>query len=66
MMSGFPDEIMAQQELTPQIPILPKPFAPRRLLTAIENVLANPHSARTVASFAATAQLSNPRQVNGS
>jgi two-component system cell cycle sensor histidine kinase/response regulator CckA len=66
MMSGFPDEIMAQQELTPQIPILPKPFAPKRLLTAIENVLANPHSARTVASFAATAQLSNPRQVNGS
>src|SRR6202158_2941329 len=42
MMSGFPDEIMAQRDLTPQIPILPKPFLPKRLLIAIEEVLANP------------------------
>jgi two-component system cell cycle sensor histidine kinase/response regulator CckA len=59
MMSGFPDEIMAQQELTPQIPILPKPFAPKRLLLAIEDVLKNPQSERTVASFAGPAQLHN-------
>jgi DNA-binding NtrC family response regulator len=52
MMSGFPDQIMAQQELTPQIPILAKPFLPKRLLTAIEDVLANPQPARTVASLA--------------
>jgi two-component system, cell cycle sensor histidine kinase and response regulator CckA len=52
MMSGFPDEIMVQQELTPQIPILPKPFPPKQLLTAIEEVLANPQSERTVANLA--------------
>jgi two-component system, cell cycle sensor histidine kinase and response regulator CckA len=54
IMSGFPDEIMVQQELTPQIPILAKPFAPKRLLTAIEDVLANPQSERTVAGLAET------------
>ena len=43
-MSGFPDEIMVQKELTPQIPILPKPFPPERLLAAIEDVLADPQS----------------------
>jgi len=59
MMSGFPDEIMAQQELTPQIPILPKPFAPKRLLRAIEDVLANPQSERTVTSLAEPIQLHN-------
>jgi two-component system cell cycle sensor histidine kinase/response regulator CckA len=52
MMSGFPDEIMAQQGLTPQIPILAKPFPPSRLLTMIEDVLANPQLNRTVASLA--------------
>ena len=52
MMSGFPDEITAQQELTPQIPILPKPFPPKRLWEAIEDVLANPKSERTVVSLA--------------
>ncbi len=52
MMSGFPDEILAQQELTPQIPILPKPFSPKRLLAAIEDVLANPKLERTVANLA--------------
>ena len=52
MMSGFPDEITARQDLTPQIPILAKPFPPKRLLIAIEDVLANPRSERTVTSFA--------------
>jgi hypothetical protein len=52
MMSGFPDEIMAQQELTPQIPILAKPFRPKRLLIAIEEVLANPQWERTAARLA--------------
>jgi two-component system cell cycle sensor histidine kinase/response regulator CckA len=52
MISGFPDEIMAQQELTPQIPILAKPFRPKRLLIAIEAVLANPRSERTVTALA--------------
>ena len=59
IMSGFPDEIMVQQELTPQIPILAKPFAPKRLLTAIEDVLANPQSERTVAGLAEPVQLHN-------
>jgi hypothetical protein len=49
MMSGFPDEIMAQQGLTPLIPILQKPFPPKRLSSLIESVLANPQSERTVA-----------------
>jgi two-component system cell cycle sensor histidine kinase/response regulator CckA len=53
MMSGFPDVIIAQRGLTPQIPILSKPFPPKRLLIAIEEGLANPRSERTVASFAA-------------
>lgn len=51
MMSGFPDEIMAQQGLTPLVPILQKPFPPKRLWIAIEDVLANPQSERTVASL---------------
>src|SRR2546422_4312634 len=51
MMSGFPDEIMAQQGLTPLVPILRKPFPPKRLVTAIEEVLANPQSKRTIASL---------------
>jgi len=59
IMSGFPDEIMVQQELTPQIPILAKPFAPKRLLTAIEDVLANPQSERTVAGLVEQVQLHN-------
>ena len=65
IMSGFPDEIMAQQELTPQIPILAKPFAPKRLLTAIEDVLANPQSERTVVGLAEPVQLAPMRPVNG-
>ena len=59
MMSGFPDEIMVQQELTPHIPILPKPFPPKRLWEAIEDVLANPQSDRTVASLADPALSNN-------
>jgi two-component system cell cycle sensor histidine kinase/response regulator CckA len=53
LMSGFPDEIMAQQGLTPSVPILRKPFPPKRLLNAIEDVLANPQTERTVASLVA-------------
>src|SRR5205823_13639231 len=51
MMSGFPDEVMAQRGLTPLVPMLRKPFPPKRLLNAIEEVLANPQSERTVASL---------------
>jgi two-component system cell cycle sensor histidine kinase/response regulator CckA len=51
MMSGFPDEIMAQQGLTPSVPILRKPFLPKKLLATIEEVLAHPQSERTVASL---------------
>jgi DNA-binding response OmpR family regulator len=57
MMSGFPDEILMQQELTPQIPILAKPFLPKRLLTAIEAVLGNPQSERSVASVAQSVRM---------
>jgi hypothetical protein len=56
---------MVQQELPPQIPILAKPFLPKRLLIAIEDVLANPQSERTIASLAETVPLSMVRQVNG-
>jgi two-component system, cell cycle sensor histidine kinase and response regulator CckA len=65
MMSGFPDEIMAQQEMTPQIPILAKPFLPKRLLIAIEDVLANPQTERTVASLAEPVPR-RPAAANGS
>src|SRR5437016_13526412 len=51
MMSGFPDEVMAQRGLTPLVPMLRKPFAPKRLLRTIEEVLANPQSERTIASL---------------
>src|SRR6266850_2595153 len=51
MMSGFPDEIMAQQGLTPSVPILRKPFLPKRLLSAIQEVLETPQSQRTIASL---------------
>lgn len=51
MMSGYPDEVMAQQGLTPAIPILRKPFQPKRLLNTIEEVLANPQSERTIATL---------------
>jgi len=51
MMSGFPDEVMAQHGLTPLVPILRKPFLPKRLLRTIEEVLANPQSERTIASL---------------
>jgi two-component system cell cycle sensor histidine kinase/response regulator CckA len=60
MMSGFPDELMVQQELTPQIPILAKPFLPKRLLTEVENVLANPQPERTVSSLAEPPRLQRP------
>src|SRR6266699_5923151 len=49
MMSGFPDEVMAQRGLVPLAPMLQKPFPPQQLLNTIEQVLANPQSARTVA-----------------
>jgi two-component system cell cycle sensor histidine kinase/response regulator CckA len=65
MMSGFPDEIMVQQELTPQIPILAKPFQPKRLLGAIEDVLADPKRDRTLASLAESGQAAHPMAVNG-
>jgi DNA-binding NtrC family response regulator len=58
MMSGFPDEVMAQQGLTPLVPILQKPFPPERLLSAIEDVLANPMPERTIASLVQPASLS--------
>jgi len=51
MMSGFPDEIMAQQGLTPLVPILRKPFLPKRLLSAIAEVLESPQSQRTIANM---------------
>jgi len=51
MMSGFPDEIMAQQGLTPMIPILQKPFPPKRLSNLIESVLANPQPESTIGSL---------------
>jgi|SRR5882672_6482345 len=49
MMSGFPDEVMAQESLTPLVPVLRKPFRARRLLRAVKEVLANPREERTVA-----------------
>jgi len=55
MMSGFPDEILAQHDLTPLVPILQKPFALSRLLTTIEEVLDNPQPKRKVASLVLTA-----------
>jgi DNA-binding NtrC family response regulator len=66
MMSGFPDEIMVQQELTPEIPILAKPFPPKRLWDAIETVLAQPQSERTVASLAEPVRPHNSSAVNSS
>ena len=51
MMSGFPDEIMVQQGLTPLVPILRKPFLPKKLLSTIEEVLETPQSQRTIASL---------------
>jgi len=51
IMSGFPDEVMAQRGLTPLVPILQKPFPPKRLLGTIEEVLEHPQSERTVASL---------------
>jgi two-component system cell cycle sensor histidine kinase/response regulator CckA len=52
MMSGFPDQVLAQHDLTPLTPILEKPFLPKQLLKTIEEVLANPESQRTVAGLA--------------
>jgi two-component system cell cycle sensor histidine kinase/response regulator CckA len=65
MMSGFPDEIMVQQDLTPQIPILAKPFLPKKLLSAIEDVLSDPKPDRTVARLVEPVLLTNTTQVNG-
>jgi len=48
MMSGFPDEVMAQQSLTPLVPVLRKPFKAKRLLRAVKEVLADPRVERTV------------------
>jgi DNA-binding NtrC family response regulator len=52
IMSGFPDQILAQHALTPLAPTLQKPFLPKRLLTTIEEILAKPKSERTVARLA--------------
>jgi len=52
MMSGFPDEILAQHDRTPSMPILEKPFLPKRLLTTIEDLLGNPQSGRTIEGLA--------------
>lgn len=57
MMSGFPDEVLIQEGLTPLIPILRKPFPPKRLLAAIKDVLANPLPGRTVAGLVEPLQL---------
>jgi hypothetical protein len=65
MMSGFPDEIMVQQDLTPQIPILAKPFLPKKLLSAIEDVLSDPKTDRTVARLVEPVLLTNTTRVNG-
>jgi DNA-binding response OmpR family regulator len=65
MMSGFPDEIMAQQGLSPLVPILKKPFLPKRLLSAIEEVLANPQSMRTIASLVEPPEPSAQAQGSG-
>jgi DNA-binding NtrC family response regulator len=51
MMSGYPDEVMAQQGLTPSIPVLRKPFRPKRLLRVVEQVLEHPKVERCVASL---------------
>jgi DNA-binding NtrC family response regulator len=51
MMSGFPAGIKAQQGLLSVIPILRKPFRPKRLQALIEEVLADPEAQRTVASL---------------
>ena len=40
MTSGFADEIVAHQGLSPMIPALQKPFLPQRLLRIIEDLLA--------------------------
>jgi two-component system cell cycle sensor histidine kinase/response regulator CckA len=55
MISGLPDEIKAQRKLTPEIPILKKPFLPQRLLMEIESALMNPRSSGTVARLAQSA-----------
>jgi two-component system cell cycle sensor histidine kinase/response regulator CckA len=55
MTSGLADEIIV--ELTPQVPILAKPILPKRLLIAIEEVLADPQSERTVAMLVEAEQL---------
>ncbi len=47
----LPFEVMAQRGLTPLAPMLQKPFPPEQLLKAIEEVLVNPQSARTIASL---------------
>jgi DNA-binding NtrC family response regulator len=60
MTSGSPDEIMMQEEVTPQVPILAKPLLPRQLLTAIQDVLADPQSERTVGMLAQTELLRKP------
>jgi two-component system cell cycle sensor histidine kinase/response regulator CckA len=60
MMSGFPDEVMAQRGLTPQVPMLRKPFPPKRLLSAIEEILKSPLSERTIASLVEPAPSNSP------
>jgi hypothetical protein len=51
-MSGFPDELMAQEGLTPVVPILRKPFPPKKLLQAIQQTLSDLLPERTVGTLA--------------
>jgi DNA-binding response OmpR family regulator len=53
MMSVFPNELMEDQGLT-LLPILEKPFSPKRLLNALQDVLANPQPEHTVANLVQT------------
>ena len=58
MMSGFPDEIMAQQGLSPLVPVLQKPFLPQLLLKLVEEVLAYPQRDSTATSLTQPIDLS--------
>ena len=51
MMSGYPEEIVTQERITPLVPIMRKPFLPKHLLSVIEQALANPQSTRTLSSL---------------
>src|SRR5262249_40934840 len=57
IMSGYPDELMAQENLTPLVPVLRKPFLAQKLLHTVLEVLTSPQPERTVAGLA----LSTPK-----